>query len=325
MANKTLGQAKAAKKDEFYTQLPDIERELEHYEEHFKGKCVLCNCDDPRISAFFTYFSNKFKALGLSRLITTCYKNQDMALFSQNRDERAIYLDYSGESTGSTIPTVESIGVKLLEGDGDFRSKECKALLAQADIVVTNPPFSLFREYLAQLVEAGKKFLIIGNMNAITYKEVFPLIKENKLWLGVTNFNTGMYFGVPSNFVYAPTYKFDRMQNGIRVNRVPGCCWFTNLDHGRRHEPFRLVEHYTPNRYPHYDNYDAINVDKTCDIPMDWDGVMGVPITFLDKYCPEQFEIVGLDRYVEDNPHYGHRFLLNGKETYARILVRRKN
>ena len=278
--NANLASAKASKKDEFYTQLADIEKELCHYTRHFAGKTVLCNCDDPRVSNFFHYFAYRFEQLKLARLITTCYKSQELNLFSRGDSERAIYLEYTGEKSGGRVPTVEQIGLHPLAGDGDFRSSECIALLEQADIVVTNPPFSLFREYVAQLVEYGKKFLIIGNKNAITYKEIFPLIKENRLWLGVNN--------------GAKEYI---KPDGTR-QKMGNTGWFTNLEHTKRHEPLILTSHYTPETYPKYDNYDAIEVSKTSDIPSDYDGVMGVPITFLDKYCPEQFEMIGCADYT---------------------------
>ena len=290
MANKNLNKAKEAKKDEFYTQLEDINNELKHYREHFRGKTVLCNCDDPRVSNFFTYFAYNFEFLGLKKLITTCYKNQNMDLFSQNKSEKAVYLVYEGDKNGDHIPNADEIGVMPLNGDGDFRSRECIELLKEADIVVTNPPFSLFREYVAQLVEYEKKFLIIGNQNAITYKEIFPLIKDNKLWLG---WNSGdMSFKVPQDSEPRAT-RFWIDESGQKWRSMGNISWFTNMDHKKRHEELILYRTYTPKEYPKYDNYDAINVDKVADIPMDYDGVMGVPITFLDKYNPEQFEIVG--------------------------------
>ena len=323
MATKALTAAKEAKKDEFYTQLSDIQEELRHYREHFRGKTVLCNCDDPRISNFFHYFAYQFEALGLKRLIATCYKNQTPDLFSQNDSERAIWLEYFGDRNGNRVPDPEEIGIHCFDGDGDFRSPECVELLKQADIVCTNPPFSLFREYVAQLVKYGKKFLIIGNVNALTYKEFFPLIQQNKVWLGASIHSGDRKFGVPDNYpLNAAGCGID--EKGQRFIRVKGVRWFTNLDYRERHEDLILYKSYTHDEYPRYDNYDAIEVSKTSDIPMDYDGVMGVPITFLDKYNPEQFEIEGLDRYVDDNPHYGHRFTLGGKETYARILIRRR-
>ncbi len=286
--NAALHKAKKGKNDEFYTQLPVIESELGHYEEFFRGKTVLCNCDDPRVSNFFKYFALKFKTLGLKRIITTCYKNNSPDLFSQNTAEQAVYLIYDGNN-GESMPDWDKVDVKPLKGDGDFRSKECIELLKQADIVVTNPPFSLFREYVAQLIAYNKKFLIIGNQNAITYKEIFPLIKENKIWIGCSIHNGDIEFMVPNDYNESQNYRWD---NGNKYVRVRGPRWFTNLDYKERHDELILYKRYNPEDYPKYDNYDAINVDKTKDIPCDYDGVMGVPITFLDKYCPEQFEIV---------------------------------
>ena len=319
--NKTLSNAKKARKDEFYTQLSDIENELMHYKEHFRNKVVFCNCDDPRISNFFHYFSYNFEQLGLKKLITTCYKSQERDLFSQNNSERAIWLEYKGDKNGNRVPDPEEIGINYLKGDGDFRSQECIELLKQADIVVTNPPFSLFREYVAQLMKYNKKFVIIGNQNAITYKEIFSYIKANQLWLGSTL--SFAKFKVPDYYEPKPT-RFWIDETGQKWRSMGNICWFTNLDIAKRHEEIILYKSYNEEEYPQYDNYQAINVNKVADIPMDYDGVMGVPITFLDKYNPDQFEIVGLDRYVEDNPKYGHRFTISGKETYARILIRRR-
>ena len=328
--NKNLHKAKQGKNDEFYTQLCDIENELRHYKEHFRGKTVLCNCDDPRVSNFFHYFTYNFEHLGLQKLITTCYKNQDMELFSTNTSQRAIYLEYEGGKVGkdSTVPLVEDIGIKYLKGDGDFRSQECIELLKQADIVVTNPPFSLFREYVSQLVEYNKKFLIIGNQNAITYKEIFKLIKENKLWLGY-GFAGGAGHFINKHYENYATAT-DKKEGMIRVS---GVVWFTNMDFPKRHEDLILYKKYTPPEYPHYDNYDAINVDKTKDIPEDWAGAMGVPITFLDKYNPEQFEIIGLSSSAGYNKEIvglellqqgDARPLIKGKNTYARIFIKNK-
>ena len=291
--NRSLHKAKNSKKDEFYTQLSDIEKELKHYKRHFKGKVVYCNCDDPRVSNFFHYFSYNFEALGLKRLITTCYKNQERDLFSRNDSERAIYLEYFGNKKGNNVPDPKEIGITHLKGDGDFRSKETIELLEQADIVVTNPPFSLFREYIAQLVEHDKQFLIIGNVNAITYKEVFHLIKANKLWIGPSIRSGDREFGVPNDYpLNAAGYRID--DEGKKYIRVKGVRWFTNLDFKERHEDLILYKTYSPREYSMYENYDAINVDKTKDIPMDYEGQMGVPITFLDKHNPSQFEIIGL-------------------------------
>ena len=320
--NKNLHKAKTQKNDEFYTQLRDIENELKHYRQHFKGKTVLCNCDDPRVSNFFHYFSYNFEFLGLKKLIATCYKNQDMNLFSRHNQEPAIYLEYEGniEVRNSNVPLVEDIGIKWFKGDGDFRSAECIELLKQADIVVTNPPFSLFREYVSQLVEYDKKFLIIGNQNAITYKEIFKLIKENKLWLGIK---------------YPKEFK----QPDNTIKKFGNICWFTNLEHNKRLEDLLLYEKYNPEEYPNYDNYNAIEVNEVRKIPNDYAGEMGVPITFLDKYNPEQFEIIGLfadkreksDALIQGIPIYldeQHKkyvgAVVNKKATYARIIIKNK-
>lgn len=322
--NKNLHDAKSNKKDEFYTQLADIEKELRHYKEHFKNKTVLCNCDDPRVSNFFHYFSYNFEVLGLKKLITTCYKNQNAELFSDHKSEKAIYLEYYGDKNDNRVPDPEEIGIKHLEGDGDFRSAECIELLKQADIVVTNPPFSLFREYVAQLIEFDKKFVILGNQNAITYKEIFKLIKDNKLWLGVSIHSGDREFGVPDNYpISAAGYRID--ENGKKFIRVKGVRWFTNIDYEERHENLILYKKYSPEEFPKYDNYDAINVDKTKDIPVDYEGAMGVPITFLDKYNPEQFEILGLDDHRLIYPDWrGRGPDLNGKTLYRRIIIKKK-
>jgi hypothetical protein len=292
MANENSGLhlAKLNKKDEFYTQISDIEREMRHYRRHFKGKIVYCNCDDPYVSAFFEYFTKNFEFLGLKKLITTCYKSQRMDLFSQNDAEQAIKLEYTGGAANS-LPTPNDIGVTPLKGDGDFRSEECISILKKADIIVTNPPFSLFSEYVAQLASLNKKFIIIGHQNAITYKEVFPFIKGNRMWLG-NGFKRNM-----AHFI-APYYEDTASDADHREGmiRVSGVVWFTNLDHNKRHEEVILVQRYLGNEeaYPRYDNYDAIEVSRTQDIPSDYKGIMGVPITFLTKYNPEQFEIVGM-------------------------------
>lgn len=293
MAKRNIDKAKEAKKDEFYTQLEDINNELRHYREHFRGKTVLCNCDDPRVSNFFTYFAYNFEFLGLKRLITTCYKNQDVDLFSQNQSEQAVYLIYEGDKNGNHIPDAEEIGVMPLKGDGDFRSKECIELLKEADIVVTNPPFSLFREYVAQLMEYDKKFIIIGNVNALSYKEIFPLIQKNKIWIGASIHSGDRKFWVPDDYeLNATGCGID--DNGKKYIRVKGVRWFTNLDYKERHDDMILYKKYSFDEYPHYINYDAIEVSKTDLIPMDYDGVMGVPITFMDKYNPAQFDIIGI-------------------------------
>ena len=328
-----LHQAKKTKHNEFYTQLTDIENELRYYKTHFKDKIVYCNCDDPRVSKFFLYFSLKFEDFGLKKLITTCYKNQTFDLFSRHDSEKAIYLEYEGDRDGNRRADPDEIEVKYLKGDGDFRNKECIELLRQADIVCTNPPFSLFRQYISQLIEYKKKFLIIGNMNAISYIDVFPLIKENKVWLGPSIHSGDREFGVPQHYpLTAATSRID--ENGNKFIRVKGVRWFTNLDHAKRHEELILYKRYSPELYPHYDNYDAIEVSKTREIPMDYEGVMGVPITFLDKYNPDQFEIVGSDYEVKlglcpqlINPNYVgklDRGYINGKRMYARLMIKRR-
>jgi hypothetical protein len=289
MTNNNLKEAKKAKKDEFYTQLSDIERELKYYKHHFKDKVVYCNCDDPRVSNFFHYFSYNFEKLGLKKLITTCYKNQRMDLFSQNDSEQAIYLEYTGDKNGNNVPDPNEIGIKYLKGDGDFRSKESIGLLQQADIVVTNPPFSLFREYVAQLIRYDKKFVIVGHQNAIKYKEIFPLIRDNKIWLGY-GFKGGAGHFINEHYEDYATAT-NRKEGMIRVS---GVHWFTNLEINKRHEDLILYKKYTPEEYPKFENYDAINVDVTKDIPVDYDGMIGVPITFMDKYNPDQFEIIGV-------------------------------
>lgn len=439
VGNSALTTASKAKKDEFYTCLGDIESELDHYREHFKGKVVLCNCDDPYESNFFKYFANNFNRLGLKKLITTCYVGSPIS-------HKAMRLDnwLNGKPDMSTpenevdkdtgrkkIPyKIEITEVKdynhdgavnltdieyLLKNDansstvlkerGDFRSNECIQALKEADIVVTNPPFSLFREFVALLMKYDKKFLIIGNQNALTYKDFFPLIRDNKVWLGYHSGHT--MFAVPESYeipehirnsnqtrIRGAGYRVD--DNGRLWRDLGNICWFTNLDHKKRHEPIRLYAKYDPEKYPKYDNYDAIEVSRVSDIPEDYmesmgvpitfidkfcpeqfeivgfrkgddgqdlvftrereslsisedsdkkkamtmickdlgipesdlhwcNGAMGVPITFLDKYSPEQFHILGLDRYIWDNPTPGKRFLLNHKETYARVMIRRKH
>jgi hypothetical protein len=284
MGTHTLTAAKAAKKDEFYTQLSDIAEEVRHYREHFRGKTVLCNCDDPRVSNFFHYFAYQFEALGLKRLITTCYKNQDADLFSRHDSERAVYLVYDGDKNGNRIPDPEEIGIRELRGDGDFRSPECLELLKQADIVVTNPPFSRFREYLAQLMAYEKKFLIIANKNSLTNKDTFPLLMKDKLWIGVRSLNKDMWFEVLSGE--------EKIVDGRRLKHI-NACWITNMGIKKRHEELILYRQYSPISYPHYFNFDAIEVGRVEDIPCNYDGNMGVPLTFLDKYNPAQFEIVG--------------------------------
>ena len=329
MANKQLTGAKKAKKDEFYTQLADIETELKHYREHFMGKTVLCNCDDPRMSNFFYYFVLNFHFLGLKKLITTCYKNQNPDLCSENISEQAVYLVYEGEDIGiPPNPTIAGL-VCPLKGDGDFRSKECIAFLEEADIVVTNPPFSLFREYVAQLIKYDKKFIIIGNINAVTYKEIFPLIQRDQVWLGPSIHSGDREFEIPSSYpLEAAGSRTD--DEGRRYIRVKGVRWFTNLDFPQRHEELTLYKKYSPEEYPHYDNYDAINVDKVTDIPCNYDGVMGVPITYLDKHNPDQFEILGITEsngrgfstgLWDEASKKAHPYV-KGEKKYARIFIR---
>ncbi len=320
--NASLGKARDAKEDEFYTQLTDIEKELCHYKDHFNGKTVLCNCDDPRISNFFKYFALKFQELGLKRLISTCYKNQEVDLFSQNDCEKAVWLDYYGNPNDPTNTDFSTVKVKELKSDGDFRSEECIELLKQADIVVTNPPFSLFREYIDILIKHEKKFLIIGSQNNITYKEIFKLFKENKIWLG---YKAGdMAFKVPDYYAPRET-RYWQDETGQKWRSMGNICWYTNLDIAKRHEDLILYKHYSEEEYPKYDNYDAINIGKYSEIPMDYDDVMGVPITFLDKYNPEQFEIIGLDRYtVPKELLVGGRLTIDGKIKFARILIKRR-
>lgn len=329
--NRNLHSANKAKQDEFYTQLSDIENELKHYKKHFKGKTVLCNCDDPRVSNFFHYFAYNFEHLGLKRLITTCYKNQERDLFSQNNSERAIWLEYFGDRNGNRVPDPEEIGIHYFNGDGDFRSAECIELLKEADIVVTNPPFSLFADYIGQLAKYEKKFLVLGNKNAVTYKEVFQLFKENKLWIGVTPMSREIYFNVNQDFIEESLAKNRNrtivVRDGKYMARSPSI-WFTNLDHKKRHEELILYKKYSPDEYPKYDNYDAIEVNKTESIPEDYDGIMGVPITFLDKYNPEQFEIVGCSynygRPKEWNENIDMNPVVNGKNIYKRFFIRRR-
>lgn len=288
-----MQQARSSKEDEFYTQLTDIERELKHYKHHFRNAVVYCNCDDPRVSNFFHFFSFNFERLGLKRLITTCYKNQHVDLFSTNDSESAIYLEYCGDKNGSNMPELDEIGIRSLNGDGDFRSEESIELLKQADVVVTNPPFSLFREYVSQLVDHSKKFVIVAGQNAITTKEIFSLVKENKVWLG---YNSGdMEFRVPDYYEPRET-RYREDSEGRKWRSLGNACWLTNLDISKRHEDLILYKEYTPEEYPRYDNYDAIEVPQTKLIPMDYDGVMGVPVTFLNKHNPSQFEIVGITK-----------------------------
>lgn len=310
-----LRNAKVNKKDEFYTQMIDIERELVHYKQHFQNKVIYCNCDDVQISNFFRYFVLNFKELGIKKIIGACYKPKNNSLFDAD-EKGGFYYEYTG---GEAYPP-DLNHVTYFSGDGDFRSQESIMLLKQSDIVVTNPPFSLFREYVKQLMEYRKKFLIIGNINAITYKEIFQLIKENQAWLGV-NLGRGISgFIVPEHYdLYGTETKVDGQGN--RIISPNNCLWLTNLDNAKRHTNIPLTQKYFGNEksYPYYDNYNGINVDKTKDIPMDYSGVMGVPITFLHKFNPNQFEIIKF-RKGED----GKDLSINGKSTYFRILIRNK-
>lgn len=339
--NKNLHAANKAKKDEFYTQIDDIAAELHHYSQHFNGKTVLCNCDDPYESNFFKYFALNFNQLGLKKLIATCYDGSPVAntqlsltIFepdgTTHSDTASVKTRVPHKIVITEVTDVNGDGavdltdveylikndknvLTTLNGNGDFRSKECIELLKEADIVVTNPPFSLFREYVAQLIQYEKKFIIVGHQNAITYKEIFPLIKDNKIWLGY-GFKGGAahFYSIYEDVATAGNHKTGMI-------RVSGVNWFTNLEIPKRHEMLDLYKVYTPDEYPHYDNYDAINVDKTSDIPLGYDGVMGVPITFLDKYNPEQFEIVKFRKGNDDKD-----LSINGKCPYFRILIRKK-
>ena len=341
MANKNLNAAKEAKKDEFYTQLADIENELKHYRQHFRGKTILCNCDDPYESNFFKYFANNFNAFGLKKLIATCYNGSPV----QGNELMIDFGDFETEPKKIAYK-VEITEVKDLNGDGridladvryliqndknvlsilkengDFRSQECIELLKEADIVVTNPPFSLFREYVAQLMKYEKNFIIIGNLNALTYKEIFRFIKDDLLWLGSTL--SFAKFKVPSNYEERST-RFWIDETGQKWRSFGNICWFTNLDIKKRHEELILYHTYSPEKYPKYDNYDAIDVGRTADIPFDYNGIMGVPITFLDKYNPAQFEIVGqMATTKKDEYNHGYPYI-NGKKIYARILIKKK-
>lgn len=307
-SNKNLHNAIKGKNDEFYTQLSDIEKELHHYREHFRGKTVFCNCDDPEESHFWKYFSENFEFLGLRKLVSTHYETEKSSY------KLEIVADINGDGRINKLDTVRS----SLRQNGDFRSPECLEILREADIVVTNPPFSLFREYVAQLFEYDKKFVIIGNQNAITYKDFFEFIKQNRVWLGHSIHSGDREFRVPDHYpLNASGSRID--PEGNKYIRVKGVRWFTNLDYKERHEDLILYKAYNPTDYPKYDNYDAINVDKTKDIPADYAGAMGVPITFLDKYNPEQFEIVKFRKGDDDKD-----LCINGKCPYFRIIIRNK-
>tara|TARA_B000000532_G_C18875459_1_gene410389 strand:+ start:1298 stop:2281 length:984 start_codon:yes stop_codon:yes gene_type:complete len=323
--NQDLQTAKKDKVDEFYTSLVDIEKELRHYTKHFKNKKVICNCDDPRVSNFFHYFSYNFEKLQLKKLTSICYKNNQVDLFSENKKEKAIYLEYFGDKNNNKVPDIEEIGINQLIGDGDFRSEESINLLQDADIVVTNPPFSLFREYMGQLIKFKKKFLVIGNMNALTYKEIFPLFKDNKVWFGPSIKSGDREFGIPRDMeTRTPSLRID--DKGNKFIRVKGVRWFTNLEFKTRKTDLVLYKKYTPEEYPKYDNYDAIDVGKTSEIPIDYEGPMGVPITFMDKYNPDQFEILGnLGSYAPDGYSLASKIFIDGKKKFKRILIKIKN
>lgn len=314
--NELLQKAKKLKSDEFYTQLSDIERELQYYGEHFRDKVVYCNCDNPYTSNFFRYFVSNFKNLGLKKLIASCYVEQNNDLFNTEIKENGFYYEYIEGKTEQ--PTVSDI--VYFNGDGDFRSSESIQLLKQSDIVVSNPPFSLFREYVSQLIKYDKNFLIIGNINAITYKEIFKLIKDNKVWLGI-NLGRGISgFIVPEHYnLYGTEVRIDEMGN--KVISSNNCLWLTNLETNQRNEDIILTQRYVGNeeKYLRYDNCNGINVNKTQDIPMDYAGYMGVPITFLHKYNPNQFEIIKF-RKGDD----GRDLSINGKCPYFRILIKNK-
>lgn len=365
MANKNLSAARKAKNDEFYTQFHDIQKEIEAYLEYdkdtFRDKVVYCNCDDPFESNFFRYFVLNFKRLGLKSLITTSYKpspvaNTQLGLFGDDKTlqpekgrpkitANKFVINSVGDINGDGSFSLQDIAEQLkankdnewqpLKGDGDFRSEECIELLKQADIVVTNPPFSLFREYVAQLVEYDKKFVIIGNINAITYIEIFPLIKDNKLWLGPSITSGDREFEVPEAVIDMSRFTGE-VRNGRYFQRVVGVRWYTNLDHGRRHQPLSLMtmaDNLKFNKkmkdrktYDKYDNYDALDVSYVDSIPSDYDGVMGVPISFMDKYSSEQFEILGANRGVAQDPSgvYGRSTYVNGKETFKKLFIRHR-
>jgi len=339
--NKNLHSARTAKTDEFYTQLVDIEKELKHYKDQFRGKVVYCNCDDPFESNFFKYFAANFNALRLKKLITTSYVQSpivggQLPLFEveglkpSGKEPFKIEIKEVPDTDKDGAIGLDDVEYLLkhdkniatpLKGNGDFRSEECIKLLKEADIVVTNPPFSLFREYVAQLMEYKKKFLILGDQNAVTYKETFGYIKDDKLWLGYDNGGT-KWFQVPMDYDI-PTESRKKIVNGVKYFSMGRILWFTNLDTTKRHENLVLYKKYTPEEFPKYDNYNVINVDKVSDIPMDYKDVMGVPITFVDKYNPKQFEILGVAnsaRWIG----YKCLTLIQGKKIYNRILIKLK-
>lgn len=343
MASRDLSKARKAKNDEFYTQFVDIENELVHYRDFFRGKKVLCNCDDPYESNFFKYFALNFKFFGLKQLVATCYSGSpvsdtELQLFPNespvSRTTRVAHKIImkeplkSNEDGSYNMNTVDHIlknsanVLTKLKGNGDFRSAEIVELLKDSDVVVTNPPFSLFREYVAQLVEYNKKFIIIGNKNSVTTKEIYSLFMQNKIWLGITIHSGGRWFRVPDSYTLSKNSVIRK--DGHKYVNIPAPRWFTNVDNKNRHEYLKLFRKYDPSIYPKYDNYDAINVGMTQDIPEDYTGVMGVPITFLDKYNPEQFEILGIDKdFTTDKGRF--KLTRNGltKTLYARLVIRK--
>lgn len=299
----TMTQAKTNKADEFYTTYEDIEKEMINYKNQFKDKVIYCNCDDYKTSNFVKYFQDNFHELGLKEVIATSY----------NPDGKGTYYSYNG-----------TLGYPSeLDYNGDFRGLEFLGIMLHSDIIITNPPFSLFRDYIEMLMKWKKQFIILGNVNGATCKDIFHYFKEQKMWFGPSISSGDRKFFIPDDYpLEAKGCGVD--ENGKRYIKVKGVRWFTNLKTDIDKPFLVLTEKYTPEKYPKYDNYNAINVNKTKDIPMDYDGVMGVPITFLDKHCINQFDILGIDRYIEDNPNYGKRFTINGKELYARILIKRK-
>ena len=344
--NRNLNSAARAKKDEFYTQIEDIERELRHedYRKFFRGKIILCNCDDPYESDFFKYFAMNFNALELKKLIATCYSGSPISgnelvlpgmeeFYSRPRNEIAYKVeiselkDWNGDGREDLLDVKQFIQghpeiITPLKGNGDFRSAECIEILKEADVVVTNPPFSLFREYVAQLMKYDKKFVIVAPFNAITYKEIFPLIMKNKLWLGYGFAHGNAYFSLPKgNYKIFAEGVYDSEKGLVKFRNVT---WFTNIPLKKLQEEIFLVFNYSPEKYPKYDNYDAIEVSKTAEIPCDYFGVMGVPITFLDKYNPNQFEIVGCANHGKDSKYDLFAPQINGKNIFKRLLIRRR-
>lgn len=315
--NKSLRAANKTKEDEFYTKLSDIEKELKYYREYFKDKVIFCNCDDPEDSNFWKYFELNFNTLGIKKLVSTHFDNK----------KPSYKLEINKDENGDGLITSKDIVKTRLRQNGDFRSPECTEILKEADIVITNPPFSLFREYVATLLEYEKKFIIIGNQNAITYKEIFSLLKDNKIWLG---YNSGdMEFMVPD--YYEPRAVRYREENGIKYRSLGNICWFTNLDIAKRHEDIILYKKFKEEEYLKYDNFDAINVNRTKEIPLNYKGLMGVPITFMEKYNPDQFKIIdALNRYAlldtqknndDVKKRHSHMCNINGKATYFRIII----